>query len=105
MPKSLPWLSRLAWTEFLAPWFFPISLDGTREHKRWDPRRLLLLVGSPVAVLWALAPNNSATWWTRFLTALAGVVGMTVLMLAFVGYRRLAAPPTAPNDSEEHSSS
>ncbi|WP_372405053.1 hypothetical protein [Streptomyces luteireticuli] len=90
MPKRLPWLSGLAWTEFLAPWFFPVRLDGTRVRKGWDPRRLLLLAGSPVAVLWALAPDNSASWWVRCLTALAGLAGAAVLVLAFVGYRRLA---------------
>ncbi|UQA97466.1 phage holin family protein [Streptomyces halobius] len=105
MPKRRRWLSHLVWTEFLAPWIFPINLDGTREWKWWNPRGFLLLVCSPVAVLWALGPNNDATWWARILTALAGVVGAAVLVLAFIGYRRLAAPPAATNDSDPHSPS
>lgn len=102
MPKRRRRLSHLVWAELLAPWIFPISLDGTREWKWWNPRGFLLLVCSPVAVLWALHPNNGATWWARCLVALAGVAGMAVLVLASAGYRRLAAPPTTTHSSEEH---
>ncbi|MEU1307874.1 hypothetical protein ABZ419_03105 [Streptomyces cinnamoneus] len=94
MPKRRRWLSHLAWTEFLAPGIFPINLDGTRKQ-RWDPRRFLVLACGPMAVIWALVPNNESPWWTRCLTALAGTACAAVLVLAFIGYRRLGASPAA----------